>query len=388
MRHRPTVRHILPGLGILPRSLERDSTSGLVGSAVGFSRSVAAYTEYVELWGLANPQAGPVRYQLGGVTLCGVHPLPLGRFRGIDLRYQMAILGRILRSRPAGILHAHNLPTLLALPKHRIRVLHLHMALGEANPVERWLLSQAQAVVCASGYLESSFRMHYPDYRGTVRVIRNGVDPRLYADPRAGAALRSSLGIPPDRIVVLYSGQVSPLKGIDQLIIAIERLPAQSRPLLLIAGSSTLWRSVDTARSDAISAFERDLRERSRGLPVMWLGRLPASDVPQAILAADIVCCPSVVDEGLGTINLEAAAAGKPVVATRSGGVPEIVVNGETGILVSKADPDALAGALRYLSEDSALRQRFGFAARQRVFTWGEVGQELHELYDELLGRV
>lgn len=378
------IRHLLPAVGVLPRSLDSDSTSGLVGSAIGFASGLAAHGADVELWGLAHPAARTTAYTINGVRLVGISPTRIGKLWKIDLRYQLATLRRTGHSHPVDFLHIHNLPTLLLLPRATYRVLHLHMALGSSNIGERQLLRQCQGVVCASSYLARSFQANHPQYTGPLRVIFNGVNPHLYTDPRPGQALRNQLGIPRDQIAVLYSGQISPLKGVDQLITAIRLLPPSQRPTLLIAGSSTLWRSIDNIDSDEPSLFEIKLRKQSSNLPVHWLGKLPAHQVPHAILAADIVCSPSVVDEGLGTINLEAAAAGRPVIATAVGGIPEVVHHGLTGLLIPRSNPEALAQALLTLSQNPTLRTRFGIEARKHIVSWEEITIQLLSFYREI----
>lgn len=378
------VRHLLPGVGVLPRTLSQDSVSGLVGSALGFARASASAAKRVELWGLADPAPAFDRYALDGVQLRGIRPWRLGRVGPLDLRYQMAAGAAAMAGAPCTLLHVHALPTLLLLPKARRRVLHLHMALGQASPLEVRLLRRADAVVCASEYLAASFAAHHPQYRGVVRVIRNGADPERYADAERGTALRRRLGLRADDRVVVFAGQVAPEKGIDRLIAALALLPLAQRPHLVIAGSGTLWHSFKSVGSGALSAFEREMRERTACLPVHWLGKVAVDDMPGVLLAADVVCCPSVVQEGLATINLEAAAAGKPGIASRVGGVPEIVDDGNTGILVPPDDTAALARALTLLLGDTDLRRRMGAAARRRVHTWDQAAIEMAAVYDEV----
>jgi glycosyltransferase involved in cell wall biosynthesis len=379
------VRHILPGIGVLPRTLTQDSVSGLVGSALGFARASANTINRVELWGLTDPATAFDRYALDGLHLRGIRPWRLGRCGPLDLRYQLAAGRAALAAAPCALLHIHALPTLLLLPKARRRILHLHMALGPASPLEVRLLRRADAVVCASEFLAASFAAHHPRYRGVVRVIRNGADPGHYADAEPGAALRRRLGLRTDDRVIVFAGQVTPEKGIDRLIAALALLPVAQRPHLLIAGSSTLWRSLKAVGPGSMSAFECEMRERSADLPVQWLGKVAVDDMPGVLLAADIVCCPSVVPEGLATINLEAAAAGKPVVASHVGGIPEIVDHGNTGLLIPPGDTAALVQALTQLLGDPDLRRRMGAAARRRVHTWAQAATELAGVYEQLL---
>ena len=375
---------MLPGIGVLPRDLSRDSVSGLVGAALGFAEASVGSAERVEVWGLANTARAGEPYALGGLRLRSIRPWRLGRVRPLDLRYQLAAGLAAAGAARSTILHAHALPTLLLLPRARRRVLHLHMALGRPTGLEVRLLRRADAVICASAFLAASFRQQHPQYRGLVRIIRNGATPTRYSDLTPGSALRRRLQLPPEDPVIAFAGQVAKEKGIDHLLNALALLSPADRPHLLIAGSSTLWRSVDTVERHTMSPFERDLRLTRAGLPVSWLGNVAVDDMPAVLLAADIVCCPSVVAEGLATINLEAAAAGKPVVASSVGGIPEIVADGVTGLLVPPGDEAALARALRRLVKDVPLRRQMGAAARRNVHTWQQVGEELRELYGRL----
>jgi glycosyltransferase involved in cell wall biosynthesis len=378
------VRHVLPAVGVLPRDLGRDSVSGLVGAALGFAEAGAGSAERVEVWGLANTAGAGGHYALGGLYLRSLRPWRLGRVGPVDLRYQLAVGRAAVSGAPASLLHVHALPTLLLLRARR-RVLHLHMALGRPTALEGRILLRADAVICASAFLAAGFRQQHPHYRGLVRVIRNGASPARYADPAPGSTLRRRLHLRPEEPVIAFAGQVAKEKGIDHLLHALALLPPSERPHLLIAGTSTLWRSIDSAKRPAISPFERELRLASAGLPVSWLGNVAVDAMPGVLLAADIVCCPSVVQEGLATINVEAAAAGKPVVASDVGGIPEVVHDGVTGVLVPAGDAAALARALRRLLKDPTLCRQMGAAARSNVHTWQQAGAELRDLYGRLL---
>ena len=123
---------------------------------------------------------------------------------------------------------------------------------------------------------------------------------------------------------------------------------------------------------------------RAGGAVVVWIGdMLPRADVVKLYSAADVFVCPSTY-EPFGIINLEAMACGTAVVATRVGGIPGVVVDGETGILV---EPDAaeIARAVNALLSDPATRARFGSAGRQRVvehFSWASVAAQTRAVYD------
>jgi len=117
---------------------------------------------------------------------------------------------------------------------------------------------------------------------------------------------------------------------------------------------------------------------------VLWINEMVKHEVVTQLYShAAVFCCPSVY-EPFGIINLEAMACETPVVASAVGGILEVVVDGETGILVPPANPDALAAALRRVLEDPALARRMGQAGRQRVeaqFSWASVAERTERVY-------
>jgi glycosyltransferase involved in cell wall biosynthesis len=180
------------------------------------------------------------------------------------------------------------------------------------------------------------------------------------ASPANGAELRARYGIRPDEIVVTCLARLVERKGHDDLI------RAQSGLRLLFVGDGPY-------------------RRRLEGRGAILAG--PRRDVPEILAASDIVALPSRFGEGCPNAILEAMAAGKPVVAARTGGVPEVVVDGETGLLVPREDPDALRAALLRLAADPALRARMGAAGRERAereFSVPALVRSYEALYSEL----
>jgi len=147
----------------------------------------------------------------------------------------------------------------------------------------------------------------------------------------------------------VYVGKLSLGKGGPVFLNAVERV-ARARPdaVFLIAGD------------DRPSAAPP-------GADVRWLGRVEHDAMPALYRAADLVVVPSVGPEALSRVPLEAAAAGRPTVGARAGGIPEEIVDGETGFLVERNDPAALARAILRLLEDEGLRLRLGENARRFV---------------------
>jgi glycosyltransferase involved in cell wall biosynthesis len=222
--------------------------------------------------------------------------------------------------------------------------------------LERATFDRAAAVVSNSDYYRKLYGSLGLDGR-RIRVIRSAVSPMSVAD---GAALRARYGIRPDEVVVTCLARLVERKGHDDLI------RAQSGLRLLFVGDGPY-------------------RRRLEGRGAILAG--PRRDIPEILAASDIVALPSRFGEGCPNAILEAMSAGKPVVAARTGGIPEVVADGETGLLVPREDPDALRVALLRLAGDPALRARMGAAGRERAareFPPSRLVQGYEDLYSEL----
>ena len=230
-------------------------------------------------------------------------------------------------------------------------------------------LGRADAVVGVSqGILDIYARSGLLDGVRRQRVVPNL--PPLIDPPPAGdvAALRERLGLA-GRRVVLYVGKLSPGKGTADLAEAARRLGATAPDaVFLFVGEGELPGPV--------------------GPSMRRLGPLPDPEVLALYAAADIVVSPSVIPDALSRVILEAMAAGRPVVATRVGGTPELVEDGLTGLLVERRDPAGMARAIGRLLEDQALAARMGAEARRRARSLGEAGggvDRLLAVYAEVL---
>ncbi len=222
------------------------------------------------------------------------------------------------------------------------RLLYLH---GEPERIMRHAVGgrvigwPVNRVVCVSDFLADKVR-RTPLGRLPLAVVYNGT-PLPPVDLRSDSSAPVHLGI---------VGRVSTQKRHMMLLEALARLPAHSFKLSIIGGFD-----------DAIDERAAALGLRGR---VSWPGFL--SDSGAIYRGLDIVVAPA-VDEGFGMTVIEAGAHGLPVVAARSGAFPEVVGDGETGLLVPPDDPEALAAALQRLIADSGLRRRLGDAARARI---------------------
>jgi glycosyltransferase involved in cell wall biosynthesis len=287
-----------------------------------------------------------------------VHPVPMhGTW---DLGSVLALAGLMGSIRPE-IVHwhaarAHAVGAMAALlrPEPR-RVLSRRVVF----PVRRSLGSKLLYAIPLDRIVAISEAVRQALIRSGVRadridVVPSGIDPAPEVDSGRLAELRRSLGCADGDVVGISVAALSPGKGHSDLLraaaIAVPRAP---RLRLWIVGEGPL---------------ERSLREerRSRGLEgaVSFLGF--RTDVEALLQAADFFCIATHA-EGLGSSILEAMAAGLPVVATRVGGVPEVVDDGHTGVLVPPSDPSALSESLIEIATRADLRETMGVRARERA---------------------
>ena len=203
-------------------------------------------------------------------------------------------------------------------------------------------------------------------------VVPPGVDPAAFRplEPGERSAARADFGLPDEALVVLGLSRLVPRKGFDVLLRAAGRLaPARARLLVAIGGAGR-----DRARLERVA--------RAARAPARFLGRVPDADLPRLFGCADVFAAPcrdrwlGLEQEGFGIVFLEAAAAGTPAVAGRSGGSHEAVDHGVTGLVVDRPhDTGAVAEALAALLDDSDGRAAMGAAARRRVEA--ELGYDL-----------
>ena len=186
-------------------------------------------------------------------------------------------------------------------------------------------------------------------------VIHSGVDLGPFFAPHLdGAKVRAKLGISPDTTVIATAGRLTAIKGQATLIRAVaEILRQREKIVLLILGEGEL-------RSD-LEALSTDLGVAEA---VRFLGWRP--DVAAVMAACDIFCLPS-LNEGMGKVLVEAMALGKPIIASAVGGIPDLVVPGETGILVQPADGNALAKAILTLCADPAMMRKMGAQGKRKA---------------------
>jgi glycosyltransferase involved in cell wall biosynthesis len=204
-----------------------------------------------------------------------------------------------------------------------------------------------------------------------LRVVFNGVDPRCFEDH--DRALRGELD--PDTVLVGILGRIDPLKGHEVLLDALARTGKNVR--LWIVGDVAFRRYED---------YRASLEAKAPGDRVEFLGW--RDDLPEVLAALDLVVQPSTKPEAFGRAAAEAQAAGLPVIASRIGGLPEVVEEGVTGMLVPPGDAGALGAAIDTLAQDPKRRRSMGAAGRERarqLFTRAAHARAIQSIFDELL---
>ncbi|WP_190015468.1 glycogen synthase [Streptomyces lucensis] len=253
---------------------------------------------------------------------------------------------------------------------------------------ERTALEAADAVVAVSGAMRDDILACYPALDpARVHVVHNGIDTRLYRPDHATDAL-TRYGIDPARPYVLFVGRITRQKGVPHLLRAVRNIDPGAQ-VVLCAGAP------DTPEIDL--EFRELYQELSRVREgVFWIPQmLPRTEVIQLLTRAAVFVCPSVY-EPLGIVNLEAMACGTAVVASRVGGIPEVVDHGRTGLLVDVAEAggdardfeSGLTRALDAVLGDPAAARRMGEAGRERAvgeFGWDAVARRTAGLYEEIL---
>ncbi len=268
--------------------------------------------------------------------------------------------------------------------------------LGNAYHLSAWMertaIERADAVIAVSRETREDVLRLFDVRPERVHVIHNGIDPEEYRRVEADDALDRH-GIDRARPFVLFVGRVTRQKGIMHLVNAIPRLDPDLQVVLCAGAPDTPEIGREMAEGVAAVAANRP--------GVVWIREmLSRPEVIQLYSHAAVFCCPSVY-EPFGIINLEAMACETAVVASAVGGIPEVVLPGETGLLVDPglkpgtfdpADPAAfsagLADAINALARDPALRARFGENGRRRVeahFSWDAIARTTLDLYRSLL---
>ncbi len=337
-------------------------------------------------------------------------------------------VARAAAAQPADLIHVFNASQ--ALPVFRAANpgarLVLHMQCEWLSQLDRHMIEgrihHADAIVGCSDYISDKIRARFPELAARCRTVFNGTLPLerrqeapLLPEPSVvggvdvtgfGTETTARSGAKPERVRLLFVGRISPEKGLHVLLDAFRRAGSGGVDFeLVVVGDESKIPPGLLARLDSDERV-RDLESFFSGpyaggylkrllddLPaevgrrVFLAGELSYPDVLDAYSGADVFVFPS-ISEAFGIPVVEAMSAGMPVIASRVGGIPELVADGESGLLVEPDDPQSLADALLELARDAGRRSAMGAAGRKRVdqrFTWDRVAAQTLALYSDLL---
>jgi starch synthase len=387
--------HVYGGAGVhvaeLVRALRSRGDIDVRVRCFGGPRDEVGTTGYADLSQLSGANAA--------IATLGVDLTMVDDCLGADLVHShtwYANMGGHLASLLAGVPHvvsAHSLE-----PMRPWKVEQLGGGYAVSSWAERTAYEGAAAVIAVSARMRLDVLGSYPGLDpAAVRVVHNGIDSQLWQRDSSAEATQvvRRHGVDPARPCVVFVGRITRQKGLAYLLRAAAQLPGEVQ-LVLCAGAP------DTPRMLAeVKALIAELTQARGG--VVWITQmLPRAEIIALLSAATVFACPSVY-EPLGIVNLEAMACELAVVATATGGIPEVVLDGETGWLVpieqvadgsgAPVDPDRfvsdLARALNQALEDPQRAARFGQAGRRRVvesFSWSSIGDQTVAVYESALG--
>ena len=254
---------------------------------------------------------------------------------------------------------------------------------------ERNAMEYADAVIAVSARMKDAILDAYPRISpDKVHVVLNGIDTELWyprptweeSKEQNGWSVLEELGVDPSRPMVAFVGRITRQKGVAHLVKAAS-LFDDGVQLVLCAGAP------DTPEiAKETEQLVHDLQEKRDG--IFWVqDMLPKEKIQEILTAADSFVCPSIY-EPLGIVNLEAMACGTAVVASDVGGIPEVVVDGETGTLVPEGFERGIAAAVNNMVADRDRAAKVGQAGKKRaedVFSWENIAQQTVEVYKSLM---
>jgi D-inositol-3-phosphate glycosyltransferase len=261
-----------------------------------------------------------------------------------------------------------------------------------ASPIrldsEKRLLSEADKIIASTEAELAQFRWLYHQETDKVEIIEPGVDTAQFY-PIPGDEAREFVEVSDARRIILFVGRIEPLKGLDSLLHSVALLyqrGCDNLHLMVIGGEPDADPDEITVEMERLQKLTSELQLDDQ---VTFLGKRDQDVLQYYYSAAEIVVMPSHY-ESFGLVALEAMACGTPVVASETGGLVFLVKDGETGMHVPTAAPQALADKLQYLLEnDAELRRLGGQAAKYaRGFKWGNVAERMIDVYEELAGEV
>ncbi len=305
-----------------------------------------------------------------------------------DLGRGIVALNSLIRRERVDIVHSNTL-TVMAGPiaarlSGRPHIWHIHEIVSTQGPsrkVLHWIAAHVGGqLVTVSDAVRKHILLDQPRAGAIIKTIHNGIDLSPFLEAESGTRVRQELGIPNEALAIGTVGRVSHLKGQFLFAEAAHKVLARYPDVYFVAIGGVFDNEFhhmaalkDLVASLSIKNFKIcDFRE----------------DVAAAMAAFNVFVLPSILPESFPTVIIEAMASGLPVIAAETGGVPEMVVPGKTGILFHPGEVDELESAILCLIRDEAARKAMGLAARERAveaFRLSRFAHEFEELYGSLL---
>jgi glycosyltransferase involved in cell wall biosynthesis len=401
------VLHYL-GIGRLPKRPMVDATGGTERTALEVARIQVQRGHDVTV---ASKAEDGWQGSWQGVRLLHLKPYSwarvcsFGRFTGPHLPLMV-----LIHSGRFDLIHFHEYSD-TRLISTRPTVMHFHndpvgdqsvAQYAEAAP-EYWArVGKSAAQIAVSEFVAGRLRLAHQNagsnaLPANIVKVPGGVGSNpVLPQKRKGdrERIRRSLGLKDTDVLFLFSGAIRPEKGVDYLARAFARLSEESPDArLAIAGGSKLWVEPGWLHGNAPDSTEQQVRDilapaiaRNRAF---MLGIVPPLEIDAYYAASDVFVLPSMFQETFGLVLLEAFSAGLPVIAFRSGGIPELVENRRNGIVVDQGDEEALYQSMRELMLDRDLRERLGSAAARipAGFPWENTVDRLEAIYRGVLQR-
>lgn len=360
---------------------------------------------------------GPQHSDNGKLHVCGAEPWPEisngtdGKFKGALEAFSLN-LTQIKALQGVDVVHTHTWYVSMAgylakklygmpfvMTTHSLEPLRAWKAeqLGSGYAMSSWMertaILDADAIIAVSKGTKADIQRAYPDVDpDRIHVIYNGIDLAEYQKTSDTKAL-TDYGVDPAVPYVLFVGRITRQKGVTHLVDAIRYLPPETQ-VVLCAGAPDTPEIAAEMRNKVEEARKQHPR-------IVWIEKMVTrQETIQLYSNARVFCCPSVY-EPFGIINLEAMACRAPVVASATGGIKEVVVDGETGFLVPfdqdpvttfPRDPERfardLAARIQQLLDAPVMCRRFGDAGRRRVeetFSWTAIAHQTIALYQRLI---
>lgn len=296
----------------------------------------------------------------------------------------LSIISRRLRTRLVchshGTSRSHNVP--ISLSGGEIKVERSSLGIGFHVLRERMLWSRADRLLVVSNAVKHDVIESYGINPEKVRVVYNGVDADCFS-PEASAPRPGQIAKLEGKKIILFVGHFGLRKGIFYLIRAMKHVRSEVPDAHLVCvGGTPAW----LGRTNLEQMLRGEMRQNGVEGCVTLLDAVKNTELTGFYQNSEVFVLPTYY-EAFPKVVIEAMACGKPVVATKTGGIPELVSDGETGMLVPFGSPEAISEKLISLLEDGELRAAMGRRGRERVermFTWHAVAQRTKSAYDEL----